>query len=376
MIGTGNRGAYTRSDKGYVATTIERTSSAEFAWQARASWVRTHFTDFNPDNWGVANRYGTELRGTLRPGGDSDRVLTIGVEAARADVTSDIFGEHAQNEVSAYGEGARRFGPAIGRGTTGRNRTRGRGVRGSSEPAARSRVAHTLGDVARVDRTRLSHAVVRGAVPLLGGAGDPRGSRLDARRGDGMGFRAGGRRVARVGDAARCRRLLDGSPPADRTDVLRLRRSPLHSVPHRAARSTPRIRSVPRGARAVPEPRDFRRLHLPGRPRPRQRFRAGVSSHAPPDTRRGLPPGFVQRGRRLPLCQPDRAYRARPELGGRPARRRPGARPARRLEAGRVVRAAARHQRLELHLQPDAGHARACAYRFGCPDLDVLDWCR
>ncbi|HEY6159222.1 MAG TPA: TonB-dependent receptor [Gemmatimonadales bacterium] len=110
MIGTGNRGAYTRSDKGYVATTIERTSSAEFAWQARASWVRTHFTDFNPDNWGVANRYGTELRGTLRPGGDSDRVLTIGVEAARADVTSDIFGEHAQNEVSAYGEGERRIG--------------------------------------------------------------------------------------------------------------------------------------------------------------------------------------------------------------------------------------------------------------------------
>lgn len=110
MIGAGNRGAYTRSDKGYVATTVERTSSAAFAWHSRASWVRTHFTDSKPDDWGVANRYGTELRGTLRPGGDSDRVLTVGVEAARADVTSDIFGEHAQNELSAYGEGERRIG--------------------------------------------------------------------------------------------------------------------------------------------------------------------------------------------------------------------------------------------------------------------------
>jgi len=109
-IGISDTGAYTRSDKGYAATTLERTASAEFAWQARASWVRTHFTDFQPYNWGVANRYGTELRGTLRPGGDSDRVLTVGLEAARADVTSDIFGRHAENELSAYGEGERRVG--------------------------------------------------------------------------------------------------------------------------------------------------------------------------------------------------------------------------------------------------------------------------
>jgi len=109
-IGISDTGAYTRSGKGYVATTVERTSSAEFAWQARSSWVRTHFTDSKPDDWGVANRYGTELRGTLRPGGDSDRVLTIGVEAARADVTSDIFGGHAQHELSAYGEGEQRIG--------------------------------------------------------------------------------------------------------------------------------------------------------------------------------------------------------------------------------------------------------------------------
>ena len=110
MIGTDDRGASTRSDKGYVATTVERTASAGFAWQARASWVRTHFTDSKPDDWGVANRYGTELRGTLQPGGDSDRVVTVGVEAARADVTSDIFGGHAQYELSAYGEGERRVG--------------------------------------------------------------------------------------------------------------------------------------------------------------------------------------------------------------------------------------------------------------------------
>jgi outer membrane receptor for ferrienterochelin and colicins len=113
MIGSGNRGAYTRSDKGYVAATVDRTTSAGFAWQARASWLRTHFTDFTPDDWGVGNRYGAELRGTLRPGvgSDSDRVVTAGVEAARADVTSDIFGGHAQNELSAYAEGERRVGP-------------------------------------------------------------------------------------------------------------------------------------------------------------------------------------------------------------------------------------------------------------------------
>lgn len=111
-IGLNNVGAYTRSDKGYAAVTVDRTSAGDFAWQARGSWVRTHFTDTKPDDWGVANRYGTELRGTLRPAGegDSDRVLTVGVEIARADVTSDIFGGHAQNELSAYGEGERRFG--------------------------------------------------------------------------------------------------------------------------------------------------------------------------------------------------------------------------------------------------------------------------
>jgi outer membrane receptor for ferrienterochelin and colicins len=109
-IGDDNRGAYTRSDKGYVAATVDRTGSAGFAWQARGSWLRTHFTDYKPDDWGVANRYGTELRGMLRPGGDSDRVLTLGVEAGRSDVTSDIFGGRAQNELSAYGEGEQRIG--------------------------------------------------------------------------------------------------------------------------------------------------------------------------------------------------------------------------------------------------------------------------
>ncbi len=111
-IGTNNSGAYTRSDKGYAALTVDRTNSADFSWQARGSWVRTHFTDTKPADWGVANRYGAELRGTLRPGGedDSDRVVTLGIEVARADVTSDIFGGHAQNELSAYGEGERRIG--------------------------------------------------------------------------------------------------------------------------------------------------------------------------------------------------------------------------------------------------------------------------
>src|SRR5207244_9884344 len=92
-------------------TPLDLSAPAECPPQAPASWVPPHFTDFRPYNWGAANRYGTELRGTLRPGGDSDRVLTVGLEAARADVSSDIFGRHAENELSAYGAGERRVGP-------------------------------------------------------------------------------------------------------------------------------------------------------------------------------------------------------------------------------------------------------------------------
>ena len=115
MIDTSGRGSYTRSNKGYVAATFDRTSSPTFAWQARASWLRTHFTDVNPDDWSVANRLGAELRGVLHAGGD-DRVLTVGVEGARTGVTSDIFGDsgrvgdHTEIEVAPYGQAEQRIG--------------------------------------------------------------------------------------------------------------------------------------------------------------------------------------------------------------------------------------------------------------------------
>ncbi|HEX4574601.1 MAG TPA: TonB-dependent receptor [Gemmatimonadales bacterium] len=109
---TASPGAYTRSDKGYLAATLERTASARFAWQARGSWLRTHFTDVNPDNWGVGNRVGAELRGTARSGSADERVVTVGAEATRSDVVSDIFGDHAQDEFAAYAEGEQRAGRA------------------------------------------------------------------------------------------------------------------------------------------------------------------------------------------------------------------------------------------------------------------------
>jgi iron complex outermembrane receptor protein len=118
MIDSSGRGSYTRSNKGYFAATLDRTPSARFAWQARGSWLRTHFTDFNPDDWSVSNRLGAELRGVLRGSGGDDRVVTFGLEGAHSDVTSDIFGDrgqvgdHSQVEVAAYGEAERPVGPA------------------------------------------------------------------------------------------------------------------------------------------------------------------------------------------------------------------------------------------------------------------------
>jgi iron complex outermembrane receptor protein len=110
LIDSTDRGAYTRSDKGYLAAVLERTASARFAWQARGSWLRTHFTSVQPSAGAVANRLGTELRATARPGEGDTSVLTVGVEGARSDVTSDLFGSHAQNELAAYGEGEVRAG--------------------------------------------------------------------------------------------------------------------------------------------------------------------------------------------------------------------------------------------------------------------------
>ena len=110
MIDSSGRGSYTRSNKGYLAATLDRTGSERFAWQARGSWLRTHFTDINPDDWSVANRLGIELRGVARNGGG--RVVTAGLEAAHGDVTSDIFGDHTQHELGLYGEAEQRLGGA------------------------------------------------------------------------------------------------------------------------------------------------------------------------------------------------------------------------------------------------------------------------
>ena len=121
MIEASGRGAFTRSDKGQLAATVEHHASERFAWQARGSWGRTDFTDFQPtgDDWGVANRYGVEFRGEVHPTGD--RVVTLGAEGSFSDVrtniftgdanpTSNVVRTHDQREFAAYAEGERQLG--------------------------------------------------------------------------------------------------------------------------------------------------------------------------------------------------------------------------------------------------------------------------
>src|SRR5439155_463036 len=84
LIDSSGAGSYTRSNKGYFTATLDRTVSTRFSWQARGSWLRTHFTDVNPDDWAVSNRFGAEWRGVGRNA--SGRVVTAGVEAARGGV--------------------------------------------------------------------------------------------------------------------------------------------------------------------------------------------------------------------------------------------------------------------------------------------------
>ena len=115
-IDTSSRGSYTRSNKGYLFATLDRTASPRFAWMARGSWVRSHFTDYRPDDWSVSDRLGAELRGVAHVGGGDDRVLTVGAEGAHTHVTSDIFGNlgrvasHDEIDVAAYGQGEQRLG--------------------------------------------------------------------------------------------------------------------------------------------------------------------------------------------------------------------------------------------------------------------------
>ena len=109
LIDTGGLGNHTRSDKGYLAAVLTRAPSERVHWLARASWLRSHFTDFQPrsrDDFGVADRFGGELRGEFRPDGGSS-IVTVGGETGLSTITSNIFGSHRQGEYAAYGEGER-----------------------------------------------------------------------------------------------------------------------------------------------------------------------------------------------------------------------------------------------------------------------------
>jgi outer membrane receptor for ferrienterochelin and colicins len=111
-IATTDTGAYTRSDKGFLAATLEHTASPGLAWLARGSWLRTDFTDRRHPvgDFGVADRYGIELRGEAHPA--EGRVAVIGFEGARTALTSDIFRDHTETAFAGYAEGEQRIGAA------------------------------------------------------------------------------------------------------------------------------------------------------------------------------------------------------------------------------------------------------------------------
>lgn len=112
-VDTAGLGDHTVSHKGYAQAVLRRTPSERLQWQARGSWLRTRFTDFQRtgDDLSIANRFGLEVRGEVHP--SEERVVTtVGVEGAWADVSSNIFGTHTQGEYAAYGESERRLGTA------------------------------------------------------------------------------------------------------------------------------------------------------------------------------------------------------------------------------------------------------------------------
>ena len=117
MVDTSGLGDHTVSDKGYATAVVSREASPHLSWLARASWLRTDFTDYQRagNDFGIANRLGGEVRGVVHP--EHGRVVTVGGEVAYSDVTSDIFGVHTQTEYAAYGEGEHALGGA--RLTTG-----------------------------------------------------------------------------------------------------------------------------------------------------------------------------------------------------------------------------------------------------------------
>jgi len=104
------RGATTRSTKGYGSATYEA-RGARTDWLARASLVRTEFTDHraSADDHSLADRYGVELRAVSRAGANG--IVTVGVEGTLSDVESNIFAAHQQGEYAAFGESQQRAGP-------------------------------------------------------------------------------------------------------------------------------------------------------------------------------------------------------------------------------------------------------------------------
>ncbi len=114
MIDRQQAGAFTRSDKGLFAATLEHVASPALSWRARGSWLRTAFTDrrWPMGDFGVANAYGVEARGVVRPAEGGGRVVTVGGEGTVANVTSDIFRDHSQDAFAAYGESEERLGTA------------------------------------------------------------------------------------------------------------------------------------------------------------------------------------------------------------------------------------------------------------------------
>jgi outer membrane receptor protein involved in Fe transport len=111
-IDTSEIGARTDSRKGYVSAQLRTVRSDRFAWQARASWLRTNFADYrrSANEASVANRFGVEVRAEAHP--DSARTVVVGGEGTFSDVASDIFGTHSQSEVAAYGESVQQIGSA------------------------------------------------------------------------------------------------------------------------------------------------------------------------------------------------------------------------------------------------------------------------
>ncbi|HKR56324.1 MAG TPA: TonB-dependent receptor, partial [Gemmatimonadales bacterium] len=110
LVDTADSGNHTRSDHGYLTATVTRTPDENTTWMGRASWLRTHFTDFQKagDDFAVADRFGVEGRIVTTP--SPDQTVTVGGELTDNQVTSDLFGNHTQEQFAAYGEAERVVG--------------------------------------------------------------------------------------------------------------------------------------------------------------------------------------------------------------------------------------------------------------------------